>query len=117
MIQRTVANFLSLGHYDALLARTARAYAERRLAMVAALGLPITPGGGSSLWLRRAGADMAAVAQALRDDSVLIEPGGPFFAGGAGRDWYRLAWSTIPAARVADGIALLRAAAANGRSA
>ncbi len=37
LIQRTVAYFLSLGHYDALLRRTSRAFAERRRLMEEAI--------------------------------------------------------------------------------
>ena len=111
LIQRTAAHFLSLGHYDALLRRTARAYGERRAAMLAALegaGLlteaPLAS--GSSLWLRLPGRDTAALAAALRPRGVLIEPGGPFFAGGGGREWVRLAWSSVPVGRVAEGVDL-----------
>jgi len=149
-VQRTLAHFLSRGHYDALIRRTGRAYAERRAAMetaVAGAGLQVVgrpAAGGSSLWLRAPGRDMGAAAVGLRDRGVLIEPGAAFFAGGARwtdarptgagaffagsdavpvgfthatvawvkptispQEYYRLAWSSIPVGRIAEGVALL----------
>lgn len=112
-LQRTAAYFLSLGHYDAQIRRMAKALQERRAAMLTAAavsGLTVAgPGshGGSSLWMRAAsGCDTGALAGQLRRDGVLIEPGAPFFAEPErGREYYRLAYSSIPAARIAEGIA------------
>lgn len=112
-MQRTLAHFLGRGHYDALLRRTGRAYADRRRAMetaVAAAGLTVVgrpAAGGSSLWLRAPGRDMGATALALRQKGVLIEPGAAFFAaqGGTAAEFYRLAWSSIPVGRIAEGVA------------
>ncbi len=56
-IQRTTAYFLSLGHYDALIRRMGRTYAERRRtieAEIASKGLAVRGAGnsgGSSLWM------------------------------------------------------------------
>ena len=48
------------------------------------------------------------LARRLRARGVLIEPGHSFFAGPARpRNFYRLAYSSIPAARVAQGVALV----------
>ena len=114
-IQRTAAYFLSLGHYDAQIRRMSRTLAERRRVMEAAIrhhGLSIagrSTFGGSSIWMRApAGVDTGAVALSLRAQGVLIEPGAPFFAsseppGG----FYRLAYSSIPAARITDGVRLV----------
>jgi GntR family transcriptional regulator/MocR family aminotransferase len=122
-IQRTAAYFLSLGHYDAQIRRTARALHERRRVIeqaIAETGLSIAGRGvygGSSLWMEAPGdMDMARIAQDLRATSVLIEPGAPFFSGpDRPKQFYRLAYSSIPAARIPDGIAhlaqALRAAA------
>jgi GntR family transcriptional regulator/MocR family aminotransferase len=111
LIQRTVAHFLSLGHYDALLRRTARAYGERQGQVLTGLteaGIEVTGGqGGSSLWLRRPGRDMTAESLRLRKLGVLIEPGEGFFAAPGGAEWFRLAWSSIPVARVAEGVGFL----------
>ncbi|RKF16118.1 PLP-dependent aminotransferase family protein [Roseovarius spongiae] len=114
-IQRTAAYFLGLGHYDSLIRRMSGVLAARREAMEAALaehGLRVAGRGvfgGSSIWMRASeGADMEAVDHALRVRGVLIEPGAPFFHGEAPpRNFYRLAYSSIPAAKIPAGIALI----------
>ncbi|TVQ53401.1 MAG: PLP-dependent aminotransferase family protein [Rhodobacteraceae bacterium] len=118
LMQRAAAYFLSLGHYDALIRRLGRAYAHRREVMAAAVaahGLDMAgapDAGGSSLWLRAPDpVDTSALALALRQQGVLIEPGAPFFADPtAPRRHYRLAYSSIPAERIPDGVALVAAA-------
>lgn len=119
-VQRTTAHFLALGHYDALIRRMGRAYADRRRTLEAELarhGLAVAgsgTSGGSSLWMRApAGTDTARLAAHLAGQGVLIEPGHPFFAGpDAPRHFYRLAYSSIPAARIPEGTALIAAALA-----
>ena len=119
-IQRTAAYFLSLGHYDAQIRRMGRVLSERRRVMQDALdahGLPVAGQGafgGSAFWMRALhGQDSAALAAALKARGVLIEPGGAFFDPARPRhDFYRLAYSSIPADRIADGVALLAAAQA-----
>lgn len=116
--QRTAAHFLSLGHYDALVRRIGKALAARRAVLedaVAAHGLRIAgkgAHGGSSLWMQAPdGVDSAALARRLRDESVLIEPGTPFFAGrGVPRQFYRLGYSSIPSDRIGEGVARIAAA-------
>ncbi|MFW2589285.1 PLP-dependent aminotransferase family protein [Sagittula sp. SSi028] len=116
--QRTVARFLSLGHYDTLVRRIGRALADRRAEIERAAnehGLTIAgmaPHGGSALWMRGPeGCDMAEVAQTLRAQGVLIEPGQPFFAGpDAPRNHYRLGYSSIARDRIAEGIARIAGA-------
>ncbi|MGY6535454.1 MAG: MocR-like pyridoxine biosynthesis transcription factor PdxR [Pararhodobacter sp.] len=113
LIQRAASYFLQLGHYDALLRRTARAFQARRKAMLSAVrahGLQVagsTDSGGSSLWMRTPdGTDAGALAAALHHDSVLIEPGLPFFgAPAAPRHFYRIAYSSITEDRIDEGIA------------
>ncbi len=117
-VQRTTAHFLALGHYDALMRRQARALHARREAMEAALaaetleiaGLPGL--GGSSFWMRAPeGIDTLRLFDRLQRQSVLIEPGHNFFAGPGGpRNYYRLGYSSIPVARIAEGVALIAAA-------
>ena len=109
-IQRTTACFLSLGHCDAQIRRTGRAYHERRRVMEAALaahGLQVVGLGGvsgSSFWLRAPGVDRAVRAAGLRGRGVLIEPGAPFFAAGVPPvEFYRLAYSSIPVGRIMEG--------------
>ncbi|MGB0798670.1 MAG: PLP-dependent aminotransferase family protein, partial [Planktomarina sp.] len=116
-IQRTAAYFLSLGHYDALIRRMGTAFHDRRRTMDAALtanGLTVAGQGafgGSSIWMKApTGVDTAQVAQRLRPKGVLIEPGQPFFAGpDAPNDYYRLAYSSLPAKKINDGVALIAA--------
>ena len=111
-MQRTLAHFLSLGHYDAQANRMRRAYARRREVMLAAIareGLQLASPeatGGSSLWLAvPEGVDSAELAARLKARDVLIEPGAPFFAVPArGKGFFRLAYSSISAERIAEGI-------------
>ncbi|WP_127108937.1 PLP-dependent aminotransferase family protein [Pararhodobacter zhoushanensis] len=113
LLQRAAAHFLSLGHYDAMLRRLTRAFAARRAVMLEAVraeGLTIAGAagdGGSSLWMRTPdGVSATELSQALRADSVLIEPGGPFFGESLGNDrCYRIAYSSITQDRIAEGIA------------
>jgi GntR family transcriptional regulator/MocR family aminotransferase len=116
-IQRTAAYFLSLGHYDALIRRMGMAFHERRTVMQAAIeenGLQIAGQGaygGSSFWMRAPEhVNTTQLAQALQAKGVLIEPGEPFFGGeGRPKHFYRLAYSSIPAARISDGVKLVAA--------
>ena len=119
-VQRTMAYFLSLGHYDRQLNRMREAYAARRAATVRALarhgldaGAAVAPG-GSSFWLPTPrGLDSDALALALCPEGVLIEPGRPFFRDrpqGAG--FYRLAYSSIAEAEIDEGIRRIAAVGA-----
>ncbi len=114
-IQRTVAYFLSLGHYDALINKMRSAYRRRRLIMdeaIAAHGLTMAGQGGfggSSVWMR-ANVDTDQLALDLRKEGVLIEAGRAFFAPDAAhRHFYRLGYSSIPPAKIPDGIAKIAA--------
>ena len=120
-IQRTVSYYLSLGHYDALVRRMSKTYHERRQVMdtaVRAHGLTIAGQGtygGSSVWLRAPdGTDTTALAKRLQSDSVLVEPGAPFFNSEMPpTEYLRLAYSSIPSARIPEGIALIANAIKN----
>ncbi len=112
-IQRTAAYFLSLGHYDAQITKMGKAYKARRTVMDDAIrnhGLQFAGDdsqGGSCFWMRAPdGVNTQALALALREKSVLIEPGDIFFGiDRANTRYYRLAYSSIPASRIPDGIA------------
>ncbi|MFZ1727969.1 MAG: PLP-dependent aminotransferase family protein [Albidovulum sp.] len=112
-IQRTVAYFLSLGHYDTLINRLNQAYKRRRTTMddaIRAHGLVIAGQGsfgGSSFWMRAPeGVDTDILARSLRARGVLIEPGRIFFTPRtAPKNYYRLAYSSIAQSRIPDGIA------------
>ena len=102
-----------LRHPPGHVQRTATAFKARRRIMGQAIkehGLEIAGGGdgGSSFWMRAPeGTDTRALAMELRQESVLIEAGAPFFADEADRPsrFFRLAYSSIPEARISDGIA------------
>lgn len=119
-IQRTAAYFLSLGHYDALIRRIGRALGERRKVMESALvshGLDIAgkgAHGGSSIWMQAPdGTDTTRLADRLRDENVLIEPGAPFFASDTPPTrYYRLGYSSIPPERIDEGVSRIAAALA-----
>ncbi len=121
-IQRTAAQFLSLGHYDALVRRIGRALAARRAVMEQALaehGLPVAGKGvhgGSSVWIRMPDhVDTNALALRLHAQSVLIEPGAPFFAGPeVPQNYMRLGYSSIASERIAEGVARIARALTEG---
>ena len=112
-LQRSVAYFLAFGHYDALIRKMRAAYHERYHIMREVLereGLQVAGAshfGGSSLWIEGPPwLDSDQLAAILRDDGVIIEPGAPFFKiSERGCRFFRLGFSSIPASRVADGIA------------
>ena len=116
-VQRTAATFMSLGHYDALIKRTATAFKKRRRIMAKAIkdhGLEIAGGGdgGSSFWMRAPeGIDTRTLAHRLREESVLIESGAPFFPDKSDKPsrYFRLAYSSIAEERIAAGIAKIAA--------
>ena len=120
-IQRTAAYFLSLGHYDAQIRRMRSALHDRRQTLESAVarhGLTIAGRGvygGSSLWMRAPEAiDTARLALALHAEGVMIEPGAPFFAGpDRPTHFYRLGYSSIPAARITPGVERIARALAN----
>ncbi|MEM7439680.1 MAG: PLP-dependent aminotransferase family protein [Pseudomonadota bacterium] len=114
-MQRTTANFLALGHYDALIRRMKDAFHTRRQVMAQALtdhGLDVAGAagfGGSSFWMRAPeGMDTENLATQLKEKGVLIEPGRPFFDGPAApANYFRLAYSSIPADRIAKGVSII----------
>ena len=121
-VQRTAATFMSLGHYDALIKRTATAFRVRRNLMADAIkanGLEIAGGGagGSSFWMKLPdGLDSQVLAHRLRDNDVLIEAGSPFFPNdNAPSEYYRLAYSSIPEARISEGISRIATAIQDAR--
>lgn len=111
-VQRTAAYFMSLGHYDALIKRTARALAVRRQVMTEAIqseGLEIAGEGkgGSSFWMRAPeGTDTVQLTETLKGEGVLIEPGAAFFPEEEKpTEYFRLAYSSIQKERIPEGIA------------
>ena len=116
-VQRTAAYFLSFGHYAALIKRTADAFKRRRAVMETAIrnqGLVVAGGGlgGSSFWMKAPDhVDADILASDLAKQGVLIESGTPFFPSETPpRNYYRLAYSSIPENRIPEGIGLIAAA-------
>ena len=116
LMQRTAAYFLSLGHYSSQIARIKSAYAGRRAVIMRAIeehGLTLAqmPGpGGSSLWMAApTHVDTEDLARSLNKRGVVIEPGAPFFdpQHRVPRNLYRLSYSSIPSARIPEGIAII----------
>lgn len=119
-LQRITAYFLALGHYDAHIVRLRGALKRRRALMEQALAeTPLriagaARSGGSSLWIEAYGwIDSARLADRLRQDSVLIEPGEVFFdAPPSPCSYFRLGYSSIRDGNIAPGIALIARRAA-----
>ncbi|QBF33101.1 PLP-dependent aminotransferase family protein [Thalassococcus sp. S3] len=111
-VQRTAAYFLSLGHYDAQIRRMGEVLHRRRQTLEEAISvhdLKIAGQGvygGSSLWMEAPPqVNTADLARDLSASGVLIEPGAPFFhSAKRPHHFYRLAYSSIPASRIPDGI-------------
>lgn len=116
-IQRTAAYFLSMGHYDAQIRKMGTALHVRRQEMqsaIAARGLEIAGQGafgGSSYWMRAPEeVDTRVLAERLKSEGVLIEPGHAFFTSPEDtRRYYRLGYSSIPTERIEAGIGLIAA--------
>lgn len=123
-LQRITAYFLAQGHHDALIARMRDRFAERRSVLEDALGgtrLEIAGAarfGGSSLWVSASEEiDADDLAARLLGRGVVIEPGSPWFAAsewGTPCSHFRLGYSSIPADRIADGVARIAEEADSG---
>ena len=115
LIQRTAAYFLSLGHYGSQINRMRKAYQRRRHEMATAIeahGLTLAGkvgDGGSSFWMKAPEhVDTEDLARRLHRRGVVIEPGKLFFEPEtAPSNYYRLAYSSISSARIAEGIRLV----------
>ncbi|MCH2067768.1 PLP-dependent aminotransferase family protein [Shimia sp.] len=121
-IQRTAAYFLSLGHYDALIRRIREALKARRAVMQDAIdqsGLTVAGKGafgGSSFWMQaNPDVDTEILAEILKSEGVLIEPGHSFFTGETPpKNFYRLGYSSIPSERIPEGVARIARALGSG---
>ncbi|TRD14413.1 PLP-dependent aminotransferase family protein [Palleronia caenipelagi] len=115
LVQRTAANFLALGHYDAQIQRLRQAYHGRRALMTSAIteaGLihaGSVSGGGSCFWMRAPETvDTEVLAERLHARGVVIEPGAAFFYDAdPPRHFYRIAYSSIAPARITKGIKMI----------
>ena len=110
--QRTTALFLSLGHHDTMMHRLHRAYRERWQVMGESLARHLPDStraptfGGTAFWVRAPeGVDAERLAERARGEGILIEPGRVlFFSQDAPRNFFRLGFSSIDAARIEPGI-------------
>ena len=113
--QRTVALFLSLGHYDTLVRRMHRVLRERWEIMGAALHkyLPQSTEapsfGGSSFWVNGPEwLDDLQLREEARRRSLLIEPGRIYYgARNKPKNTFRMGFSAIPTERIEPGVKLL----------
>jgi GntR family transcriptional regulator/MocR family aminotransferase len=114
-IQRTAAYFLGLGHYDSLIKRLSKTYQNRRETLENAIekyGLTIAGRaafGGTSFWMKVAQhVDTRVLAHNLLERGVVIEPGDTFFATHQPKsNFFRLAYSSIPASKIEMGVKLI----------
>ena len=114
-IQRTLAMFISLGHYEAQLRRLGQAQKERHAELTAAMAryLPqcrITPvRGGGSCWVQLPDHVPAqSLARQAAEHGVLIEPGDVFFTSPRNTgNFIRLGYQSIPAGQISQGIKAL----------
>lgn len=115
-LQRITAYFLALGHYDAHIVRLRQALKRRRAVLEDAFsginGLRIAGAaisGGSSLWVEGPeGTDSAILAERLREDSVLIEPGEVFFERPPSPcPLFRMGYASIDEAEIPRGVELI----------
>ncbi|WP_289241433.1 PLP-dependent aminotransferase family protein [Delftia sp.] len=114
-VQRTLAMFISLGHYEAQQRRLAQAQKERHAALTAAMaehapGCRITPvRGGGSCWVQLPDhIPVEALAQRAAAHGVLIEPGDVFFARpGTPGSYMRMGYQSIPANDIGQGVKAL----------
>ncbi len=121
--QRITAFFLSLGYYDVHLRRLHRAYRERWQAVVDALSreMSISAGaagfGGTSCWVRGADdLDAEKLARLALKKGIIIEPGSVYFAlPPQPRNYFRLGFSSIPAAKIPEGVKILASLIASSR--
>lgn len=110
-IQRTAAYFLAYGYYDTHIKNIRHNFMKRRTIMneaIAMTGLKIAgiPSfGGSAFWMEAPlGVNSVNIAHKAREASILIEAGAPFFAHKGPHNFYRIAYSSIPENRIAEGI-------------
>jgi len=115
--ERTLALFLSLGHYDMLLRRLTKAYNQRIQKLSAAIRRELPqwtfsePKGGAALWVQGpVNCSMTYLAKKALDSGVIIEPGNIFFDKPNGKfaaRHARLGVASIHESRIDEGIRVL----------
>lgn len=111
--QRTAALFLSLGHYDAFMARLHKIMGERWDALRQALNhylrdteLELPTQGGTTLWVRYSSErDVNQLVSKAAKRGVLIEPDSHYYADQTGRrNYFRLGVTSIPEEKIREGV-------------
>ena len=114
--QRTLAYFLTLGHYDKVLRNFGSVYERRLIALREALNhyrplsLMISPtDGGTSYWVKSAQSfDTDRLVQRARSRGVLIEPAQSYFTNPeAGDGVFRMGVTSLRHDRIREGVARL----------
>jgi len=120
--QATAAQYLKSGRMPQTLKNVRKAYAERAAAMGEALKRELgdsieftQPQGGLFFWARLTGvggnaSDAGEFAKRAIEKGVAFVPGAPFFAKEPDRRALRLSFATADVAKIAEGVARLRAA-------
>lgn len=114
--QRTAAYFMALGYYDSQILRLKRVLAGRRETMQQSLdecGLSNSSAarfGGTSFWIEGPDwLDAGLLAEKLKEESVLIEPGSPFHSNRSEKSrHFRIAYSSIERKHIPEGILRIR---------
>jgi DNA-binding transcriptional MocR family regulator len=118
LCQMQVATYLDMFDIDKSLARMRAVYRDRRDAMIRALerempkGVRFSrPSGGLFLWMELPPhMDARELLRRALERNVAFVPGGGFFAKGNKENTLRLSYSTMPIARIEDGIRRLASA-------
>lgn len=118
--QRIVSVLIADGTLAAHLPHLRSLYRQQRDALLASLERHLrhlaewqAPAGGMFAWLRlRGGLDAGALLARALEHKVAYVPGAPFFSGRADAGTLRLAFSTVPAERMDEGMRRLAAALA-----
>ena len=112
LIQAAVHRFCERGLLDRHLGRVAREYGRRRDLLLAALKRRMPPdaswsepqGGFSLLLTLPPGVLAPTLLTAAVERGVAFTPGAPFYPDGGGERTLRLSFSSVPAARIDDGV-------------
>jgi GntR family transcriptional regulator/MocR family aminotransferase len=111
--QRTAALFLSLGHYDAFMARLYKIMGERWDALRQALNhylrdteLELPTQGGTTLWVQYSSErDINQLVSEAAKRGILIEPNSHYYADHtARRNYFRLGVTSIPKEKIREGV-------------
>jgi GntR family transcriptional regulator/MocR family aminotransferase len=111
--QRTAAYFLSLGHYDAFMARLHKIMGQRWDALRQALNhylrdteLELPTQGGTALWVRYpSDRDVNQLVSEAAKRGILIEPDSHYYADQRHqRNYFRLGVTSIPEERIREGV-------------